>query len=313
MAEPRYVNISEVQDFYQCRFRWLMKWVENRVPRAEGPALAEGKLLHLIFEDHLRGLLTMKEATEYRCREWIRLAREAGDPISLTVAQKAVAGIKERGEALEQWTDHWEWDIPCLEVEEPFEIEFDEMPGIIFRGRPDRWAVHQESLWHIQNRGLAASMNFGVYMELAKRHYHEHLYAEAGAAKYPQYNVGGTLFNLVRKLKYRTNVGKKNEAVKPLADMFFQHPMTINLKSSLHKHVMQSMFAHVREMLRVEREYREDGTIPPANEKMNGGFVGNSIDPYFRVLCGTASIHDPHLFKDREDTYAVVDDTGVDL
>jgi hypothetical protein len=156
-------------------------------------------------------------------------------------------------------------------------------------------------------------MNFGVYMELAKRHYHEHLYAESYALKYPQYKVGGTLFNLVRKLKYRTNVGKKNEKVKTLEEMFYQHPMAIDLNSRLHKHVMHSMFEHVRNMQRVEAAYREDGTIPPPNEKMNGGYVGNSIDPYFRVLCGTASIHDNLIFKDREDTYASADDTGIDF
>lgn len=290
-----------------------MKWVENRVPKYEGPALAEGKLLHLIFEDHHKGILTMDEACEVRCREWLRLAREDGEQGTMTVAQKAVTGIKDRREALAQWTDHWQWDIPVLEVEEPFEIEFPELPGVVFRGRPDRGAVKDHQVWHIQNRGLASSMNFGVYMELATRHYHEHLYAENFALKYPQYKVGGTFFNLVRKLKYRTNVGKKNEMVKPLNDMFYQHPMAISLGSALHKHVMQSMFEHVRRMMETEARYREDGTIPPPNEKMNGGFVGNSIDPYFRVLCGTASIHDPHLFKDREDTYAVADDTGIEF
>ena len=307
------MNVSSVQDFYQCPFRWVMKWVENRVPKFEGPALAEGKLLHLIFEDHLKGVLTMEEACEVRCREWLRLARETNEPGLMTIAQKAVTGIKDRQEALAQWTDRYEWQIPALEVEEPFEIAFDEMPGVIFRGRPDRVGVMDNEVWHIQNRGLAGSMNFGVYMELATRHYHEHLYAEQNARKYPQYKVGGTLFNLVRKLKYRTNVGKKNEAVKTLDQMFFQHPMTINLKSRLHTHVMQSMFAHVERMQEVEARYRENGTIPPPNEKMNGGFVGNSIDPYFRILTGTASIYDNTLFKDREDTYAPADDTGIEV
>jgi len=290
-----------------------MKWVENRVPKFEGAALAEGKLLHLIFEDHHKGILTMAEACEVRCREWTRLARETNEPGLVTIAGKAVTGIRDREEALAQWTDQYPFTVPILEIEEPFEIEFPEMPGVVFIGRPDRVGVMGNEVWHVQNRGLAGSMNFGVYMELAKRHYHEHLYAESNARKYPQYKVGGTLFNLVRKLKYRTNVGKKNEAVKTLDQMFFQHPMTINLKSRLHKHVMQSMFAHVERMMEVEAAYRKDGTIPPPNEKMNGGFVGNSIDPYFHVLIGTASIHDNHLFKDREDTYAPADDTGIDV
>ena len=172
---PYMVNVSSVQDFYQCRFRWVMKWVENRVPRNEGPALAEGKLLHLIFDDYHKGVRTMQEAIDDRCREWISQAREAGTEHSMTVAQKAVTAMKDRAEALVQWKDKYEFEFPVLESEEPFEIEFEDCPGVIFRGRPDRAGVMGGQVWHVQNRGLAASMNFPVYLELAKRHYHEPL------------------------------------------------------------------------------------------------------------------------------------------
>lgn len=289
----------------QCRFRWVLKWVENRVPRSESPALAEGKLLHLIFEDHQLGKLTMKESIEYHCA---KLKREAKTPSEQYAADKAVLGIMDRAEALEQWKDQWEWTEPVIEIEQAFEIKHPMDPDYHILGRPDRvGAMGNKRMYHVQHRGLMAQMNFPVYIDLAKRHYHEHVYAVALQQKYPQYKYEGTLFNLVRKLKYRTNVGKKNEAVKTLDQMFYQQPMSIDLESPLHHHVMASLLAHMQEMRRVEAEYRADGTMPAPNEKLNGGFSGCSIDPYFRILTGEASLEDDNLFKDREDTYAVAD------
>ena len=284
-------NVSSIQDFMQCRFRWLCKWVLNRVPRQESPALEQGKLLHLIFEDVLKGTHSMKDAIDFRCS-------------ALPAGSAAVEGINDLKEALLLWKDHYQWDIPVLEVEEPFVIPHPMDQFYRIKGRPDRVGVMNGYLWHIQNRGLAASMNFGVYMELATRHYHEHVYAEALSKKYPQYTYGGTMFNLVRKLKYRTNAGKKNESVKSYDQMFFQHPMVIDMDSNLHKEVMHAMLEHMREMYRVEQEWSMDLTVPPPNEKMNGGFSGSSIDPYFRVLTGKVDIMDDTYFKDREDTYA---------
>lgn len=310
--EPYIVNVSSVQDFMSCRFRWWAKWIMNRVPREESPALGGGKLLHLIFEDHALGM-PMKDAADKRLAEWKAALAEPGIASrEIFAGEKAIKIVDDLAEALPLWQDKYEFSTPVLEAEEPFEIEFDWLPGVLWRGRPDRYGIANGNLWHVQNRGLAASTNFGLYIELAKRHYHEHLYAEAAARKYPDISVGGTFFNLVRKLKYRTNVGKKNEAVKTPEEMFFQHPMTISLKGNgpsarLHKHVMYCLEQHVRLMMRAETDWQLEQIIPPPNEKMNGGAFGNIIDPYFKVLIGEIKLSDDSYFKDREDTYATAD------
>ncbi len=313
MSEPYVANISSVQDFMQCRFRWVCRWLHNRVPLNDAPALTQGKILHQIFEDHLTGKFTMEQSSAHH----IAIAHEAlcqmrPDEPGRVSLEKVVQALQDLSEPLALWEDKWEYEIPVLEVEEPFEIAHPMDPHFRIKGRPDRRAVMQGLQWHVQNRGLAPAMNFGTYMELATRHYHEHVYALAGAEKYPQYPVGGTLMNLVRKLKYRTNVGKKNEAVKTLDQMFFQHPLVIDLKSPLHDHVMLSLLGHMQEMERVAREFFTDGTLPSPNEKMNGGFNGSTIDPYFRVMCGTADLFDDRLFKERTDTYAPVTDEQTD-
>jgi hypothetical protein len=305
MNEPYIANCSSVAAFEKCRFRWICAWVLNRVPRQEPAALSEGKILHLIFEDFLTGRApTMFDAVGAR----IAQAKHEGAP------EKAIEGLMDRADALAQWADQYEWEIPVLEVEEAFEIVHPMDPRFRLRGRPDRVGVMQGQLWHVQNRGLAAATNFGQYIELATRHRHEHTYAVALSQKYPQYPYGGTLFNLVRKLKYRTNVGKKNEAVKTLSQMFFQHPMVIDLKGDLHDHVMRSLLKHMEAMKQTEDDFRNWGIVPPANESMNGGFNGSTIDPYFRVLTGKVDLADDTLFKDRDDLYAplleVPDGTG---
>jgi hypothetical protein len=304
--DPYYVNVSSVQDFMQCRYRWVIKWCMNRVPRFESAALAEGKLLHLIFEDYFKGKRTMAESVEWHCRKWPETATTSGEMIT---AQKAVEGIKDRKEALCLWISDHVFD-ETLEVESPFEVEHPLDSSIILRGRPDYVGVMEGAIWHRQNRGLAANMNFGVYMELATRHYHEHVYAEALSKKYAWKDLpyGGTFFNLVRKLKFRTNYGKKNERVKTVTEMFFQYPMAIDLESALHQHVMCSLLAHINEMRRVQKEFFTDGTMPPANEKMNGGYNGSTIDPFFRILTGKVDPMDNNLFKDREELYAPIEE-----
>lgn len=309
------VNVSSIQDFMQCRFRWWCKWVMNRVPVVESPALDAGRLLHRIFEEHFTSGISLVQAANEQCASY-RLIVPTCHPAAQPNAYKALQVIEDLIEAFPLWQDTFPIS-EVLEVEQPFEWE---QYGILWRGRPDRVVVSGKGrIWHEQNRGLAASMNFGTYTRLAKRHYHEHLYAEFLSSKYCSRKaqrssartrplvVGGTVFNLVRKLKYRTNVGKKNEQTKTAAEMFNQQILSIDLRGKHHEAVMLAMRQHVHEMIRTETLWNENSVIPAPNEKMNGGFSGSSEDPYFKVLIGEISLEDDTVFKDREDTYAVVD------
>lgn len=294
------VNVSSIQDFYQCRYRWVCKWVLNRVPRKEGPALTAGKLLHQIFEEHFRKGTPLPEAADKLIREAIQAAFTLPE-IEREYHTKALQQIVDLQEAFPLWEEKFS-GIYTLAVEEPFELVLDRYPGVLWIGRPDREIGYNGMVWHWQNRGLDKGMNFPVYTELQKRSYHEHLYGEAIARKH-DLPLGGTFWNLVRKLKFRTNVGKSNEAVKTATDMFWQHPQSINLAGLLHRDVMDSMYEHVLAMMAVERAAREEYRLPAPNEKMNGGFGGKTPDPYFKVLVGEAELNDDSLFKDREDLY----------
>lgn len=302
MTEPYIVNVSSIQDFYQCRYRWLCKWVLNRVPKDDALALDVGKLIHLFFEDHFQNGVPLAEACAAQCQALIEaVGKEKAEPV--------VSKILDFMEALPQWRDAYPFEVAVLEVEQPFQVSFPEMPGVIFRGRPDRVGIMSGCIWHVQNRGLAASENFGTYVRKAKRHYHEHLYAEYLSQKYADLGpYGGTLFNLIRKLKYRTYAGKKNEKVKTAVEMFWQHPMSVNITAPFHKAVMHDMFEHVREMQRVEQLWRTERRLPAPNEKY--GF-GHAEDPFLKVLLGEADLFDDRYFKPREETYEEVHDAGA--
>jgi len=309
--EPYVVNVSSVQDFMQCRYRWVCKWVLNRVPRKDGDALVLGQWLHRIFEDNAR-YGTPLQIASLSAMNSLRIDMQNMASWDRETAEATLKKLEELHEAWPLWRDIYPMDVPVLETEEPFSITFPELPDVVFRGRPDRVCIMGSSIWHVQNRGLAASMNFATYVRLAKRHYHEHLYAEHLARKYERDgDYGGTLFNLVRKLKYRTNVGKKNEETKTASQMFWQHPMSIRLGGPNHRTVMLDLFDHVEEMRRVEARYRDTGHLPAPNDKLNGGFSGSSEDPYFKLLIGEIELRDDEWFKDREDTY-VVADTGTE-
>lgn len=315
------LNVSEVQDFMRCKYRWWAKWVMNRVPRVTATPLTVGKLIHSVFEDHLQNQTPMKDAVAARRSEFLNTMSTETNIKLIERGREALDVLDGLTEALEQWRDTFEMDYPVVEVETPFEWPDPEIKDLIWIGRPDRTSFHRGYVWHNQIKNLAAGVNFAVFTDLQQRSYHEHLYAEALTARYcgpsgftlpdgehfppGALKYGGTLFTLVRKLKYRTNVTKNNPEgkVKNITEMFWQSPMAIDLDGDTHKHVMRSLRQHARSIREAQEEWYAFGTVPPPNENMNGGSFGNSPDEYFRVLTGDASLDDNRLFMDREDTY----------
>ncbi len=310
MSDPYVFNVSEMQDFQRCRFRWWAKWVQNYVPKHEAQPLGFGKLIHRIFETYHGGQYNMAECIALHRTEWVTKMETAGmnglDIVDISIGTKVLKQLDDITEALVLWQDVYPMEIDCLEVEEPFEIDLGD--GIVGRGRPDRVAVRHGLLWHVQHKALAAGTHFAVFTDLAKRSYHEHLYAEALWKKYKCHvavrGYGGTHFDLIRKLKYRTNITKANPLgkCKDYEEMFQQVPMSVDLDSPLHHHVMDSIKQHAAEM-RACRTLCAAGFIPAPNENMNGGAFGNSPDEYFRVLTGEYELGDDRYFKQREDTY----------
>jgi hypothetical protein len=292
------VNVSSVQDFMQCRFRWWCKWIKNRVPVADAPALEAGRILHRAFEDHFANGTPLGFALTVQCAEFRKLIPTA-HLASQPNAWKALQSMEDLIPAMPLWHDRFPVD-EVIAVEQPFEYRDPVDVDILWIGRPDREVRSGKRRLHVQNRGLASGQNFGTYLRLQQRSYHEHLYAEARG-------LSGTVFNLVRKLKFHTNVGKKNEKTKTAAEMFFQGLMGITLNSPIHRSVMSTLRQHVNEMRRVEQEWLDFGDIPAPNDKMNGGYGGNSEDSFFKVLIGEIRLDDDNYFKAREDTYAVTE------
>jgi len=298
------VNVSSVQDFMTCRYRWLSKWVLNRVPVEEGRPLRFGKLLHQLFESYFIEQIPMEEVIQRYADKWSIALSDANNMKDRQDAADALEDLAAYAEPLCLWKDHYPIENPPLEVEQPFLIQSPLHHDIFFRGRPDRMAILWGRLCHVQNRGLAAGVNFAMYAELATRHLHEHVYAYAMSRKYPEIPYGGTVLNLLRKLKYRGVPTKKNPEGKILHgvdEIFWQG--VVNISPEQNEKMMEEASLYAWEMRETERRYQEEGRIPLPNESMNDGYFHNVIDPYFRVLNGEIELDNPNYFKDREETY----------
>lgn len=303
---PRYkINVSQIKQFSKCPYRWWAQYVINRVPLVTPAALDGGKIYHRAHERHEAGRATgmsLREALAAECADF-RAKIPTEPEVCHAMLEKAVVTFEDVIEAMDLHEDKFLIQ-KVLEVEVAHEWDDPVLQSVTWLGRPDKGIVSGSRLWHVQRRGLAASKNFATYVRLQKRSYHEHLYAEMFHAKYPQFKVGGTVFDLLRKLKYRTNVGRSNEKVKTADEMFYQQIMTVNLKSDLHIDVMNTMRRYAAEMIEVRRAWEEDLVIPLPNDEENGGYSGSSEDPYFKVLIGETTLDDDTLFKDRQDQYA---------
>jgi len=308
------VNISSVKRFHQCRTRWLIEWHLNRVPREGALPLNLGKLVHVAFEKYLlQEEPSMEKALRATVSEWIDTLT-AQKAAGMLTDQEFEEGI----EAKEALDDLWEpltlWrdQYPVgqvLEVEEPFELPHPDDPTVLVRGRPDRMALVFGKLVHIQNRTLAPGINFGMYTERAKRDYHELIYAWAMKQKYPQYQYGGTLMNLIRKLKYRAKPTKNCPEGKILhsTDEIFGQFMVPMMDHQIGL-AMTNLLYDANEMRRVVQQYEEAKIIPSPNRQLDGGPYGNKIDPYFNVFMGKYSVYDDTFFKEKEDLYAAATD-----
>ena len=304
----RRVNVSSVQSFINCPFRWWCEYVQNRVPVATAPALDTGRVLHRIFERHFRDGEDLIDASRAECASFEALI-PTEHPSARASAEKALKTMRDLEEALPLWVDDFRAD-KTLAVEEPFELQDERLENVLWVMRPDVEITKGRYLYHRQNRGLAASMNFAQYVRLMNWHFHEHLYAKGLTEKWIKsgrlkgFKYGGTQVNLIRKLQYRTNAGKKNEATKTAAEMFYQQTFFIDTSSKRHKAVMASLRYWTSRMVEALEIWEEEGIAPCPNPKQNGGFSGSSEDAFFRVLMGEITLDDDNYFKDRLDPYA---------
>lgn len=286
-----YISVSSINAFQSDRLRWCYAWLENRVPRRPPQALTVGKVVHKAFEKSFIEGMKVGEA----------LAAIL-PPVSPLGEEDSFNELKTLIEPLNFWKD----DFPIeatLEVELPF--EFDTWGGLPFRGRPDRVSVVFGKVVHVQTKTIGASRNLGGYTNLARRSMHELLYGWYLRNKYKEQGLeyGGTLYNVIRKLKYRgvsTLKCPEGKVLHTPDEMFLQTIIGID----------EAQIELAREdltILSVEMERTADAYLSgrhiPSTRAMDGGPFGNSTDPYTAVLLGEASLDDDSLFQLREETY----------
>lgn len=301
---PYLVNGSSIKEFMRCRYRWVAKWVVNRVPRDGKRPLDFGKLIHVVFEDHFKLGISMTESVEKHRALLVDKMTPALDEKSTRQLMDVLEDLDTYRAQIEAWHDQYPFG-EMIECEEPYDYPHPSDDDLILRMRPDRVSLLYGKMFHVQNRGLASSTNFGLYTNLARRAMHEHMYKVGLQRKYPQYEYGGTIMNLIRKLKHRGVPTKKEPEGKilhPVSELMYQG--MVPLSPAITGHVMECVKYWAHEMRRVEQDYRDSGNWPAPNEEANGGWHGNTLDPYFSVLTGDTTLANDDLFEDRKDPYS---------
>lgn len=309
-----FISVSSIEDFMQDRLRWCYKWVENRVPRSVPSALTVGKVIHKAFEMHFKNpSITVAGALAM-------LLPPPGTLLDLK-EQKEVDQLRGLVEPLQFWKD--EFPITqTLEVEQPFEAYL--TSGAKFRGRPDRVVVAYGKVFHMQHKTAGPSIKMDTFLTLASQKYHELLYGRYLKKKYgpkrdengdiirdaegnivdPGLEYGGSIYNVIRKLKYRSKqITKLEPAGKILhtpSEMLFQSIIPIDLlqvdQAYDEVNALSILMDRTMDMYLTEK-------LIPRNRKLDGGQHGNSLDLYTLVAMGELSLADDSKFMDREETY----------
>jgi len=290
-----YISGSSIDDYLDDRLRWCYKWVENRVPRHVPSALKIGKLIHSAFETHFKTGLPVDMALA-------NLLPEEGailDPRE----QKDVDLARGMIEPLAFWKDQFPIE-ETLEVEQPFEFYL--TSGAKFRGRPDRVVKAYGKAFHMQHKTMAAGVKPDVFVMLMSEKMHELLYAYYLRKKYAKHGLeyGGTIANIIRKLKYRSKQVTKAEPLGKILhtpeEMLFQNAVPISWESVEQAYTDANGLSVL--MDRTVEMYLSGKRIE-RNRRLDGGLHGNAIDPYTLVAIGEIDLADDTFFMDREETY----------
>lgn len=304
MYRPTYPNFlaidvisgSSIADYFKCPLRWCYKWVSDRAPREVGAALTVGVIVHMVFEAYFKG------ETE-RMGDYLQaLIDEMPEK-----KKKERATLKELVEPLNEWVD----GMPIqetLEVEEPFEVLIEGTPGVMFQGRPDRVVRVFDKVFHYQHKTVGSGRDVGSYISLARRSIHELVYGHVLEKKYQDVGeYGGTIYNLVRKLQYRSRAkGKEGKILHPASAFFTQTFVGVDREEQ--KKILAELPVIANMMNETAAIYQDGGIVVP-NREADAGYAGYGIDPYTPVIMGEASLDDDRLFQSREDLYAVTANT----
>lgn len=291
------LNISQVKDWQHNPVLWFYRYQLKRSPRFAANALAVGSAMHRAFDYSFKGV-TMAEAvamvTEEVQQDYRRLLQENYPG----AAEKLLTGWQEIAELLIHWSDRF--DVQTVASELTLEATLPN--GDILYGRLDRLGVYASQLWHVQNRSLAASTNLPLYLQTSEMDLHENAYAwlvEQNRQLLPEgvrdLPYGGTIYNIVRKLKL---VGKNGKELHKPDECFVQEMVAIQ------PGLVEKVLHTVCEVANEIRPFAEGALmkrICPAT--CARGQFGNSRCPYYGVCVGLDDIHDDALFMDAVDPY----------
>ncbi len=212
---------------------------------------------------------------------------------------KAISECKGLVEPLNFWSDFYPV-TETLEVEEAGGWTLDN--GLCFNMRPDRVVMINDFMFHMQHKTLAAQRNLSVFLDVGAHSMHELLYFKGLSEKYPDRKNGGTIYNIVRKLQYKSKAKATPGKILHEPHEFFAQ-QAIPIDPVLVEKALYDLNYLSLEMERVAADYAK-GILPPSSRSQDEDMFSKRTDPYFEVIMGRATLSDDILFMDKEDRYA---------
>jgi hypothetical protein len=187
---------------------------------------------------------------------------------------------------LGSWTSQYE--VETIAVEQVLDKQLPGSAHILY-GTPDRVVRWQGQFWHVQNRTLSATTPIAPYLRAASLNMHELAYAwlisQHGMTPY-----GGTLFNIIRKLKL---IGAKGKALHTPEECFVQEFIPLSAAR------IRDCLAEITRAADQMAFYAADPPQSLCTESCILGRFGNKLCAYFDVCNGDAALSDDSMYEDK--------------
>lgn len=285
------LTCTDIKRFRMDPWRYFAQTQFNSIERAI--PLDIGSLWHSFCEARVRG------ATLAQAQEQMNDALET-TVLGLLGTKGTAAATKFRGQGkiLLAASEHWEVP-PCdevLAIEEAIEVPLGLIPGttckLTLNIRPDLVIRVNGSLWHEQHRTLDKGVTMALYQRTAVRDITERLYHVGLKHRFPEEDVIGTRFDVLRKLRPESIHAAPRSALGRF-EVVMEQPLIESAIRQLKGGIAKAIYLMRMGIIEIWD-----------NDDLDRGKFGNSEDAFFKVLSGECELDDARYFEPVKDRYA---------
>lgn len=214
------LSYSLLAKFIVCRERFRLRTVEGLTPDGKKDAIEFGSIFHKALELYAKGYTQSKILAHFRTlsRTKNKRSRESFDPLLCRIATTM----------LPMYTSHWKHElaqIKYFETEKDFEILHNTGLGhlIPLRGKRDEGFIKNGKLW-LQENKTKSQINEELIIQTLSQMLQPMLYLYSFQHDYPGKEIGGILYNIVRKPNLQQGKDSENNYIQRIVNDIESRP-----------------------------------------------------------------------------------------